>query len=44
VGGGTVALGVDTVGVDCTSGWDVGEWIMETSTGVSVAVGGISGT
>jgi len=24
VGGGTVALGVEAVGVDCTNGWDVG--------------------
>jgi hypothetical protein len=46
VGGGTVALGVEVemVGVDCTSGWGVGVWMMGASTGVSVGVGGISGT
>jgi hypothetical protein len=44
VGGGTVALGMNRVCVGRMMGWAVGELKIATGTGVSVGVGGISGT
>ena len=44
VGGGSVAVGGGKVGVNSATGWEVGELKVGTTRGVSVGVGGISGT